>query len=73
VIDHGQRLFRRAHAAPAHPQTFEGLGACYLMNEMPVDIKEARAVGLRFDNVIVPDFVVKRSWRAHEYASNFHA
>jgi tetratricopeptide (TPR) repeat protein len=31
------------------------------MNKMPVDIKKACAIGLRFDNMIIPDFIVERS------------
>lgn len=32
------------------------------MNEMPVDIKQARAVGLAFDNVVIPNFIVECSF-----------
>src|SRR5208337_849613 len=59
--------------APRHAQALEGLRARYLMDEMAVDIKQARAVALRFDQVVVPDFIVERSLRAHCFAFRFPA
>ncbi len=61
VIDNGQRLLWRMHTAARYAQALERLRARYLMNEVTVDIKEARAIGLRIDDVIVPDFIVKCS------------
>ncbi len=65
VIDHAQRLVRRMHFAAGKPQAFEGLRACHLMHEVPVDIDEAGAVRLFVDEVIVPDFVVERTRLRH--------
>ena len=64
VINHRQGLFGRAHLALAHPQTFESLRACHFMDEMAVNIQKACAVRLRIDNMIIPDFFIKRA-RSH--------
>ena len=46
VVDHGQRLLRRAHLAAGHAQALEGLRARHLVHEVPVDIEDAGAVRL---------------------------
>ncbi len=61
VIDHGERLLRGAHLAARHAQAFERLRARHLVDEMAVDIKQAGAVGLLVDQVVVPDLVVQRA------------
>ncbi len=61
VVDDRERLFRRAHLAAGHAQSFEGLRARHLVHEMTVDIEKASPVRLRIDDVIVPDFVVERA------------
>ena len=61
VVDHGQRALGRAHLALVHAQALEGLRAGHLVDEVPVDINERRAVRVVRDQVIVPDFVVQRA------------
>ena len=65
VVGHGERLLRRAHLAAGHAQPLEGLRARHLVDEVAVDIEEARAVGLRLDDVVVPDLVVERARLGH--------
>ena len=59
VVDHGQRLLRRAHAAAGHAQALEGLRAGHLMHQMPVDIEQAGAVRRLVHQMGVPDLVVE--------------
>ena len=59
MVDDKQGFFRRAHLAAAEPQAFERLRAGDFMNKVAVDIEKRRAVGVRFDDVFVPDFIVK--------------
>ena len=61
VVDHGERLVRRAHLASRIAQALEGLRRRHLMHEMPVDIEQAGAVGLLVDQMVVPDLVVERA------------
>ncbi len=61
VIDDGKRLFRRAHLAARKAKAFESLRARHFVDEVTVDIEKAGAVRLRVDDVVVPDFVVKRA------------
>src|SRR5579863_424298 len=65
VVDHGERLLRRADLAAGHPEPLESLRAGHFVNEVPVDIDEARAVGAGLDDVVVPDFIVKRAGLGH--------
>jgi hypothetical protein len=39
------------------------------MNKMAIDIKEARAIFLAIDEMVVPDLVVKRARLGHVYRS----
>ena len=64
VVDDGERLLRRAHLAAGHAQALEGLRARHLVDEMAVDIDEARAAR-RLDDVVVPDLVVQRARLGH--------
>jgi hypothetical protein len=57
VVDDGERLMRRAHLSPGHPQSLKGLRAGHLMDEVPVDIDEAEAA-LRVQDMLVPDLVI---------------
>ena len=57
MVDDGERLVRGTNLAPGQPQSFEGLGAGHLVDEMPVDIDEAKAA-LRVQDMLVPDLVV---------------
>ena len=59
VVDDGQRLLRRAHLAARHAQAFERLRAGHLVDEVAVDVEQARAVVLALDHVIVEDLVVE--------------
>jgi hypothetical protein len=68
VVDHGERLLRRAHLAAGHAQALEGLRRGHLVDEMPVDVEQAGAVRLDFvDQMVVPDLVVERT-RFHDFA-----
>ena len=57
VVDDGERLLRRAHLAPGHPQPLERLRARHLVDEMAVDIDEAQ-IALGVEDMLVPDLVV---------------
>jgi hypothetical protein len=59
VVDHQQRLFRRAHLAAREPQPLERLRARHLVHEVPVDINQAGTVRLFVNQVVVPDLVVE--------------
>ncbi len=63
VIDHGERLLRRAHFAAGQAQALEGLRARHLVHEVTVDVEEAGAVRLRVDEMVVPDLVVEGARR----------
>ena len=65
VIDHQQRLLRRAHLAAGQAQALERLRARHLMHEVAVDIDQAGAVGLLVDQVVVPDLVVEGARLCH--------
>ncbi len=59
VIDDGERLLRRAHLAARHAQSLERLRARHLVDQMPVDVEQTRAVGLPVDHVVVEDLVIE--------------
>ena len=59
VIDHRERLLRRAHLAARRAQSLERLRTCYFMHQVPVDVEQAGAVRLLIDDVVVPDLVVE--------------
>ena len=61
VIDDRQGLAGRPDATPRDPQAFEGLRARHLVDEMAVDVEQARPVRLAVDDMIVPDLVVERA------------
>jgi hypothetical protein len=65
VIDHGQRLLRLAHLAAGEAKALEGLRRRHLVNEMPVDVEQARAIRLRVHHVVVPDLVVEGARLGH--------
>ena len=65
VVDHGQRLLRRAHLAAGHAQALEGLRAGHLVHQMPVDIEQAGAVRRLMHQVRVPDLVVDGAGLGH--------
>ena len=69
VVDDGERLLRLAHLAARDAQTLEGLGRRHFVDEVPVDIEKARAVGLHVDHVIVPDLVVDCAGLRHRVHS----
>ena len=65
VVDNGQGTLRRPDLAMAQAQAFEGLRAGDFVHQVPVDINERCAVGVIGDQMVVPDFVVKRAAFAH--------
>ena len=65
VIRHRQRRVRTAHGAAGVAQAFEGLRAGDLMDQMAVNVEEARAFLLNVDQMVLPDFVEQRLRRAH--------
>ena len=60
VVGDRERQFRPACFAPRFAQALEGLGAGHLMDEVAVDIDDARLPGRLVDEVALPDFVVER-------------
>jgi hypothetical protein len=66
VVDDAQRLLRRMHLAAREPQSLEGLRARHLMDKVSVYVDEAGAVGLLVDEMVFPDFIVKRTRGSHE-------
>ena len=64
VVDDGERLLRRAHSAAGQPQALEGLRARHLVDEVAVDVDEARAAR-RLDDMVVPDLVIQRTRHGH--------
>ena len=65
VVDHGQRLLRRVHAAARHAQALEGLRARHLMHQVPVDIEQAGAVRRLMYQMGVPYLVVEGAGLGH--------
>ena len=65
MIDHREGFSRRPDAPAGQPQPLEGLGARYLMDQMTVDVNQAHAIGFGVDQMVVPDFVVKRARLGH--------
>ena len=65
VIDHREGFLRRPDPPAAQPQPLEGLGTRYLMHQMTIDVNEARAIGFVMDQMVVPDFIVKRTRLGH--------
>ena len=61
VIDDEQRLVRRVILRPVIAQAFERLRRGHLMDDMPVDVEQAGAVGLLVDQMVGPDLVVERA------------
>src|SRR5579872_2444954 len=66
VVGDRDRRVGTAHAAARGAQAFEGLRAGDLVDEVAVDIKEARPVGLGVDEMAFPDLVEKRARRGHD-------
>ena len=66
VVDHGQRLLRRANFSPRGAETFEGLRRGHFMDQMAVDIEQAGAVVGFVNQMIVPDLVVQGCRFGHE-------
>ena len=64
VIGHSDSFFWSTYCATCHPQTFKGLRACDLMNQMPVNIKQTGAVIGFMRHMRVPDFVIE-CFRGH--------
>jgi len=62
MVGHCQRKVRATHLAPGGPQSFERLRAGHFMDQVAIDIDQARPVIAAFDNVRFPDLFVKRLW-----------
>ena len=60
VVDDSERLFVCPNLAPGHPEALEGLRARDLVDEVAVNIKEARSVRRLLNHVIFEDFIVQR-------------
>ena len=69
VVRHGEGLFRRARFAPGHAQAFKRLRACHFVNQVAVDIQDARAVFGFIHQMGVPDFVVQ-GLRGHSWSQS---
>ena len=65
MIDDGEGFLWRPDAPAGQPQPFEGLRACHLMHQVAVDINQAHAIGVGVDQMVVPDFIVKRARLGH--------
>jgi len=61
VVVHGREgQFGAANFAAGHAQSFEGLRAGDLVDEVAVDVEQDRSVIEGFDDVAVPEFFKKR-------------
>ena len=69
MVDDSQGALRRMHLAAGEAQALEGLWARHFMDEVAVDVEEGGAVGLLFDDMVIPDFVVQRARRGHRLCS----
>ena len=56
---------RRQTLRPASVEPLEGLRARHLVDQMPVDVEQGRAVVFGVDDVFVPDLVVQRAEHGH--------
>ncbi len=65
VVDHQQRLLRRAHLAARQAQPLEGLRRGHLVDEVAVDVDQAGAVRLLVHQVVFPDLVVEGTRLGH--------
>ena len=65
VIGGGDDRLDAPRLAAGHPQAFVRLRARHLVDEMPIDVEQRRAVVLLADDVAVPQLVVERA-RVHE-------
>lgn len=50
-----------ANGTPCSTQSLKSLRTRHLVHQMPVDVDEREAVLVYFDDMIVPDLIVKRS------------
>jgi hypothetical protein len=62
MIGNCQRKFRTTHGPAGNPQSLKSLGACDLMDKVPVDIDQSGSIFAGFDHVIVPDFLIQSAW-----------
>ena len=56
----------RQGCRPASRETLERLRRRHLVQQVPIDVEQARSVLTLGDDVRVPDFVVERSTGGHE-------
>ena len=69
VVGHRQGRVGAADRAAGQPQALEGLRAGDLVDQVAVDVEEAGAVGLRIDEMGVPDLLKQRARLGHAPAS----
>ena len=62
VVGHRQRQLGATDAAPGGAQPLERLRAGDFVDEVAVDVDQARAIVARFDDVRVPDLFVQGLW-----------
>ena len=67
VVGDGERAVRGPNRAARGAQTFEGLRARHLVNEMPVDIDQTGTVVLAMHDMRIPDLVKQGLWRRHVF------
>jgi len=71
VVNHGQRFLRGVNLASRNAKTLEGLRRRHFVNEVPVNVEQACAIGLLVNQVIVPDLVVQGRRFGHVRVSLF--
>ncbi len=59
VIGHSQRKIGAAHLAACHTQRFKSLRAGHFVHEVTINIDQGSAIIALFNNVGVPDLLVK--------------
>ncbi|MNP57437.1 hypothetical protein D3C76_1522690 [compost metagenome] len=52
--------------SPSRSQSFEGLRACDLVDEVPVDINQAFTSGILMYNMAMPEFFIKSGGHFHQ-------
>src|SRR5690606_11541835 len=70
VVRHGENGVGTAHRAPALAQPFERLRAGHLVDQVAVDVQQARAVLLLVDHVGVPDLVEQGPGFSHRASTS---
>src|SRR5690606_41078691 len=69
VIDNRQSAFWMAHFATSQAQPLKSLRAGHFVHKMAINIKEAGSIFLLIHYMVIPDLVIKCTWRAHRECS----